>query len=181
MRFSLSIYPSRNACLISYTTPSEASEGTFNDTARFSALFSLHHCLIFEESSSSEKSSNSPTITLSFKNGLHIPATEHSYRPHLPVHPHMLSEKHNRTGNQTFIHQFLGISFRKLPSDLIIRFYQLLLGGSNSSHLRITVCNNTDNNRKHFLFLFRIQFDERVFQLLPGLVRHGFIINKLLL
>jgi hypothetical protein len=77
--------------------------------------------------------------------------------------------------------RFLRISFRKLPSDLIIRFYQFLLGGSNSSHLRITVCNNTDNNRKHFLFLFRIQFDERVFQLLPGLVRHGFIINKLLL
>ena len=53
MRFSLSIYPSRNAYLISYTTPSEASEGTFNDTEKFSALFSLHHCLIFEESSSS--------------------------------------------------------------------------------------------------------------------------------
>lgn len=73
MRFSLSIYPSRNACLISYTTPSEASEGTFNDTARFSALFSLHHCLIFEESSSSEKSSNSPTITLFFKNRTSYP------------------------------------------------------------------------------------------------------------
>lgn len=115
MRFSLSIYPSRNACLISYTTPSEASEGTFNDTARFSALFSLHHCLIFEESSSSEKSSNSPTITLSFKNGLHIPATEHSYRPHLLVHPHMLSGKHNRNGESDIHSPVSEDKFSKAP------------------------------------------------------------------
>lgn len=39
MRFSLSIYPSRNACLISYTTPSEASEGTFKTLQGFQPYF----------------------------------------------------------------------------------------------------------------------------------------------
>ena len=48
-RFNRGIYSLRNICLISYTTSSEASKGTFKDTENFSESFSVHSFSISDE------------------------------------------------------------------------------------------------------------------------------------